>query len=406
LRHDERAFCFLVVEEQIMIRHGKRGCLVTMALLLSVGCAAAADAQPTILRTPDRGIQPQAVMDAKGVLHLLYFKGKDSEGDLFYVRREPGQERFSEPIRVNSQSGSAIAMGSIRGGQIALGKDGRVHVAWNGSGKALPQGPNKSSPMLYSRLDDSGKTFEEQRNLMQQTCFLDGGGSVAADDQGNVYVAWHGVKVGTLGGEANRQVWVAKSTDDGKTFTKEASTTTKPTGTCGCCGMRAFVDSKGTLHMLYRSAGGGTRDMYQIVSKDKGKTYQVALLQKWSIGGCPMSSEAFTEGKAGVFAAWETEDQVYFAKSAPGGAELGKPVNAPGSGKKRKHPALANNAKGETILVWTEETDWNKGGSLAWQVFDAAGKPTSQKGRIDSGIPVWGLPTAVATPEGEFIIIH
>src|SRR5262249_43885903 len=41
-----------------------------------------------LLRTPDGGIQPQAVVDAKGTLHLIYFKGDKAEaGDLFYVRR-------------------------------------------------------------------------------------------------------------------------------------------------------------------------------------------------------------------------------------------------------------------------------------------------------------------------------
>src|SRR5205823_10326728 len=86
-----------------------------------------------LLRVPNGGIQPQAVMDAKGTLHLIYFKGSDaSSGDLFYVRRQAGKERFSEPIRINSRPRSACAVGSVRGGQIALGKGGRVHVVWNG----------------------------------------------------------------------------------------------------------------------------------------------------------------------------------------------------------------------------------------------------------------------------------
>jgi hypothetical protein len=57
------------------------------------------------------------------------------------------------------------------------------------------------------------------------------------------------------------------------------------------------------------------------------------------------------------------------------------------------------------VLVWTEGTGWQKGGSLAWQVFDKTGKPSEEKGRMDRGIPVWGLPTVVATDEG-FTIIH
>src|SRR5262249_54433714 len=159
-----------------------------------------------------------------------------------------GQQRFSSPIRVNSRPASAIAAGSVRGGQIALGKDGRVHVVWNGSGQGT-KGPGDGSAMLYARLNDAGAAFEDERNLMQGTQGLDGGGTVAADDAGNVYVAWHGVKTGQHG-EANRQVWVARSTDEGKTFTAEEPAWTKPTGACPCCSTRALASSDGWVYLL------------------------------------------------------------------------------------------------------------------------------------------------------------
>lgn len=382
--------------------------LPAFGLMISLLAAESTLAKPpTILETPERGLQPQAVIDAKGTLHLIYFKGKEGEGDLFYVRREGGKGEFSKPIRVNSQPGSAVAIGTIRGGQMALGKDGRVHVVWNGSMKALPKAPNNSHPMLYARLDDAGKAFEEQRNLMQNTFVLDGGGTVAADQAGNVYVSWHGIQVGTLNGEENRHVWVAVSTDDGKTFAKETLASEKGTGACGCCGMRGFADSKGAIHFLYRSASTKmNRDIYLLTSNDQGKTFQSTLVQKWSVNSCPMSSEAFAEGPGGLAATWETQGQVSFARLPAGSSTISKPISAPGAGKNRKHPAVAVGPKGETLLVWTEGTGWQKGGALAWQMFDAAGKPTAEKGRVDGGIPVWGLPTVVADGEGGFIIIH
>src|SRR5262245_40822652 len=95
--------------------------------------ARADEPRVTLLKTPHEGIQPQALTDDKGVVHLLFFKGDPKAGDLFYARRDAGAREFGRPIRVNSQAGSAIAVGTIRGGQLALGKNGRVHVAWNGS---------------------------------------------------------------------------------------------------------------------------------------------------------------------------------------------------------------------------------------------------------------------------------
>ena len=67
-----------------------------------------------------------------------------------------------------------------------------AHVAWMGSNQAEPKADGgTATPMLYSRLDDAGTCFEPQRNIIQAHPGLDGGGSVAADPLGNVYVTWH-----------------------------------------------------------------------------------------------------------------------------------------------------------------------------------------------------------------------
>jgi len=42
---------------------------------------------------------------------------------------------------------AAIAAGNIRGAHIALGKSGRVHIAWMGSDKAVPKASDGEAPM-------------------------------------------------------------------------------------------------------------------------------------------------------------------------------------------------------------------------------------------------------------------
>jgi hypothetical protein len=119
-----------------------------------------------------------------------------------------------------------------------------------------------------------------------------------------------------------------------------------------------------------------------------------------------MSSEALVEGPNGVLAAWETQGQVKFARVEPQSLKVSAPVSAPGSGPNRKHPVLAVNARGETLLAWTEGTGWNKGGTLAWQLYDSAGKPVGAVGRAEGGIPTWGLAAAAAKPDGGFLLLH
>jgi hypothetical protein len=362
-------------------------------------------AEVTTLRVPDKGIQPQVAVDGKGTVHLIYFGGEPGAGDIFYVHAEKGGDKFSRPLRVNSVPGSAIAVGNIRGAHLALGKDGRAHVAWMGSDKARPKAPGDASPMLYARLNDAGTEFEAQRNVIQSAVGLDGGDSVAADDAGNVYVTWHAPAPGDKG-EGARCVWVAHSTDEGKTFAAEKRANADPTGACGCCGMRAFADGRGTVYVLYRAAREEVhRDMYLLASTDKGEHFRGEKIQEWEIRTCPMSSASFAEGAGVVVAAWETDGQVSFSRIDQATGKRSPAIAAPGDGKGRKHPAVAVNAKGETLLAWTEGMGWNKGGSVAWQAFDKHGKPVGKPGRAD-GVPTWSLVAVFARPDGNFTVVY
>lgn len=383
---------------------------------LRVMCAAALAASPcraasvgsvqtpkvSILRAPDGGIQPQTALDRRGELRMIYFTGNAAAGDIEYVRRESGG--LSKPIRVNSQPKSALAVGTVRGPQMALGRNGRVYVVWFGSKKAAPHGPGGEAPVLFSRLNDSGTAFEPQRCVMQFTREVDGGLSVAADRQGDVYVVWHAR--GEVPGEAHRRVYLARSTDDGKDFTREIAISPASLGACGCCGMRAFVDRNETLYVLYRAAAQGIhRDMTLLASKDRGRTFSSEKVFPWELNACPMSTDYLSEGRRRVLAAWEKAGEVYFDEINPDSLRLTAPIAAPGSTDDRKHPVVAANARGEVLLAWTEGAGWLKGGSLAWQLFDRVGQPIGAEGHAD-GVPVWGLPSAFADRRGNFTIFY
>ena len=370
-----------------------------------------------LLRVPDGGLQPQAMLDDRGVLHLIYFSGDPAKGDVFYAQSANNGAAFSSPLRVNTQPGSAIALGTIRGAQLAIGKSGRVHVAWNGSSQAEPRGPvnadsgKSSEPMLYTRLNPAGTAFEPQRNLMLHSFGLDGGGSLAADPAGNVYVAWHGIgeheaRQPGREGEARRRVWLTRSNDDGGAFATEARAWAQPTGACGCCGMKIFAGRNGNVTALYRSATESVhRDIYLLRSNDRGMIFQGRLLHKWDINACPMSSMDIAENGNQTAAAWETGGQIYWIRLDRDGAPVGQPSAAPGEGKNRKHPRLAINQAGETLLAWTEGTGWQKGGAFAWQLFDRSGQPAFEPG-TSPGIPAWSFTAVVANPDRTFSIVY
>jgi hypothetical protein len=386
-----------------------RGALRGLAtlIILAVTITAAGAAEPSsirLVRVPGGGIQPQVQTDERGRVHMIYFTGDPARGDVYYVRSDDGGSTFTTPLLVNSQPQSAIAIGTVRGPHLALGKKGRIHVAWMGSDRAVPKIDGKAVPMLYARLNDAGDGFEPQRNVIQKYAGLDGGGAVAADADGNVYVAWHAPR--SQANEADRHVWVSRSRDEGKTFEPETLAIQENTGACGCCGMNITAGSDGRIYILFRSATEQVhRDMYLLASNDQAATFQTIAKDPWNIGICAMSTSGFAPAGDGIVAAWETQNQIRFTRVKPDGLANSDVSSVPGNGGNRKHPAVAVNKRGEFIVAWAEGTGWSKGGAVAWQVFDREGNPRAgQSGRAD-GLPIWDSPAAFAARDDSFKIV-
>ncbi len=374
--------------------------LLASLLLASLGDAPL-NAAIIIERLPDSGVQPQAISTGD-TTHLIYLTGDPKAADIVY-RSRVGRSDWSTPLRVNSQPGSAVAIGTIRGPQMALGPNGRVHVVWNGSSIAEPKPAHGGSPMLYARLAEDRKTFSPQRNLMTATHELDGGGSVAADARGNVQVFWHASPAG-ISGETNRAVYLARSTDEGGTFTAERVVSPVGSGACGCCGLTGLANARGESFVLFRSARTlMQRDMTLLASTGGGENFKEVLADAWLVGACPMSSAGLASAGNHTWAAWETNGRIQLGRYANGTWTTKLPAVGPLQGA--KHPRLSINDRGEALVVWTEGTGWQKGGALAWQVFDADGKPTAGQGRRD-GVPAWSHAAAYAQPDGGFVILH
>jgi len=380
------------------------GCVVA-ALAAGAGMpvshAATAAPRVSVVPTPAGGIQPQAVVDDRGIIHIVYFTGEPGGGDLYYAELTSAADRVraAASVRVNSVAGSALATGSVRGAQIALGRGGIVHVAWHGS-KPVPGSGSPHAPVWYARAP-GGHRFEEQRMLSGAISGIDGS-TVAADRDGHVTVAWHGL--GPKPGEDERLVYLANSTSDGATFAAAVPATSAPIGTCGCCGLKALFDRTGTLDVLYRSATNGTHRDTTWLAIRGGAASAPVRVHPWDIEACPMSTFALADTGSGVAAAWETAQQIYSATLDPATGSVRDLAAVPGTGS-RKHPSIAVNAAGERLLAWTEDTAWKRGGTLAWRITDRSGAELAHA--ADAGpVPVWGLVSAVAAPDGSFVIFR
>ena len=233
------------------------------------------------------------------------------------------------------------------------------------------------------------------------------GDSVAADVKGHVYVAWHAPEQ-KGGAEAGRRVWVAVSHDAGATFAPEVPLSEAPTEACGCCGMDVLAGADGRHYALYRAATEHVnRDIYLASLGTADEKVRIAHSQKVAptkADVCMMSTAALVQGPHGVVGAWETKNQVQWGVIDPGTGQIADPTAAPG--RNGKHPAVDVNAKGETLIAWAEGTGWNRGGSVAWQVYDAQGKPIDGASGKKECLPAWGKPAAFAKADGSFVVLY
>ena len=368
------------------------GVALLCAALLSAACGPAMLSDSiTLLRLPEGGRLPRAVIDDGGTVHAVYFEGDPRGGDLRYVTRAPGASAWSEPRYVNSQPGTVVGIGPIDGGQIALGRDGRLHVVWFKLGR---------TEFLYTRTRDDGTGFEPQFALAGGEG-VEAGPSVAADRSGNVYVFWHTGEPP----DARRAVFLTASHDDGRTFSPTRPVSPAAEGACDCCGLQALVGatglSEGELYVSYRGAGDNVRRGQRLLmSGDGAETFSDLELDPWEINACPISTTSLANGPDGVTVAWETRGQVYFKE-----IHVVEPASSPAgdASSRRKNPAVAVNDRYETLLAWGDGPGWQSGGTFHWQLF--GGDRTAVDRGTGPEIPEGSFAAVVAEPDGRFLVV-
>jgi hypothetical protein len=112
-----------------------------------------------------------------------------------------------------------------------------------------------------------------------------------------------------------------------------------------------------------------------------------------------------------MIAVWETDNTIWMA-------DIGnaKPAPMKISATNSKHPSIAQNERGETLIAWAVGTGWQRGGTLAWSLRDANGKvleesgapQTKREARNSSGrqVPVWSYPAAAHVSGLGFVVLH
>jgi len=344
------------------------------ALLVFAGCNHLAATRekplpPQPVQISAQGIdaaEPAVASARDGSFYVAWVNHDAKQADVMLARFNDGGELQGAPVRVNRLAGAATAW---RGDQpsVAVAPDGAVHVLWT---NRVDAGDKHGTDIYLSSSTDRGQSFATEVKVNDDKVpGAHGMHSLAVAGDGRIYAAWldernvHTPQPSTKGEghhmESNRDLYLAYSTDGGRTFSANKKVASDA---CPCCKTALTVSPDGTLFAGWRQVlPGSFRHIAVAGSTDGGKNFSTPVIvsdDHWVLQGCPVSGPSLSVDRASgnLKVVWYAAGEgsaagVYFAESKDKGHTF-TPRELLSQETVRGTPAIAG-----TIALWqTSET--------------------------------------------------
>ena len=371
-----------------------------VASIVSTGCKRAAieAAAPTVMQLSAPGVdaaEPVTASGADGTFYVAWVNHEAKQADVMLARFTHNGEMQGPPVRVNQQQSVATAW---RGDQpsLAVAEDGSVFVVWTAR---VHTGGKHGTDLYMSVSNDRGQTFPTAVKINDDKVpGAHGMHSLAVAKDGRVYVSWldernvHKPKPSTKAEghhmESNRDLFIAHSTDGGRTFSPNRKVASEA---CPCCKTSLAVSNDGTLYAGWRQVlPGSFRHIAVVSSTDGGATFsspKIVSDDKWVLQGCPVSGPSLSVDPAGSlkvlwYAAGDANEPGLYISQSTDKANSFSPRQLVAHGPVRGTPSLA------------------PGGDSAVAFWESAGAAETKLGMLaESGAPK-SLATNAELPAG------
>ena len=248
-------------------------------------------------RQPQLAATRQMVAVTFGAGTTVYFSSSRDQG-----------RTFSAPVKV--AEAPLLALGRHRGPRVAITPSAIVISALVGTKNP----PGSDGDLKSWRSTDGGRTWSAGVALNDVPASArEGLQTMVSGPDGLLFAVWLDLR-----GKGTR-LYSAVSKDSGASWSKNVSVYESPDGSiCQCCHPTALIDSSGEIHVMWRNALGGARDMYLAHSTDGGASFHGAARLgegSWQLDACPMDGGGLAMGPQGklVFI-WRRENDVYLAE--------------------------------------------------------------------------------------------
>jgi len=238
---------------------------------------------------------------------------------IYFSPSRDGGATISPPVRV-AEAG-IVPLSCHRGPRIAFAGNAIVITAVVGN--KMEAGPHahglpSDGDLMAWRSEDDGKTWSSGRAINDiPASATEGLHALTSNGAGLLYAAWLDKR-----GAKGTKLFSARSTDGGKTWSRNVAVYVSPDGSiCECCHPSLAISPSGKFLVMWRNALNGSRDMY-LASSCNGVTFTISTScakGTWMLNACPMDGGGLAVSPTKVLTAWQRETNVLLAE--PGHTE-------------------------------------------------------------------------------------
>ncbi|SIN74423.1 sialidase family protein [Algoriphagus halophilus] len=287
------------------------------------------------------------------------------KGDLLAYRKAKGNGTWEGPFQVNDIKGSAGE--SLA--DITADTQGNLFATWIDTRSVMPEmDHSKGKTELEASKDKSiPKELSKEEIMAELGEMPEGGESIRQypGEDGNMY--WvvldkDGKAIKAKDMESYRafraknskrkapegKIYIAKSTDGGKSWSNSQLVYASPDGSvCECCMPTIQADKDNQLYIMFRNNLKGSRDLHLAISKDHGNSFSSPIKlgqDTWQLNGCPMDGGGFRViNQDNIATVWQRDGQIFIAQPEEQEIKIGT----------GRSPSIDAGNKGDYI-TWSE----------------------------------------------------
>ena len=277
---------------------------------------------------------PQFAVSGNDV-YVVWQATTNGKYQIIFAKSTDGGATFGTPANISNNSGdSSFPKITVSGNN--------VYIAWAFTVT------KKDYDILFTKSSDGGTTFSTPVNLSNN--FGDSGIPQMAVSGNNVFVTWENNGLGDF------DVFVAKSTDNGNTFTAPVNVSHDPKQS----GAPQIAISGNNVYVVWMDNTPGNYDVFVAKSIDDGSTFGKPINLSNNGGDSGYPEMAASENN--VYVVWtdtvsNKNYDILFSKSTDGGTTFGTPVNISNNSGASGWAQVS--VAGNVYVIWDDSTPGN-----------------------------------------------